>query len=412
MKPMALIAGGGIGGLAAALALSRAGWRSQVFEQASAFSEVGAGIQLGPNVTRQLHAWGLTPALERVAAFPSRLQVRDAASGGLLGELPLGQRSIARYGAPYVTIHRADLHQLLLHAVQTQGDVQCHLGTTIRSFDEAEQGVALAVTMAGHEPEDARPFATQGGLLVGADGVWSLVRQQLLQDGSARPTGHLAYRALVAQQDLPVDLRSQQVTVWLGPHLHVVDYPVRAGEARNIVAFLEGPAPADPQDWNHQATAAQLATAMRSLSGPLRRLMEAVTATAQAAGSGWRLWALYNRPSMSGPDEHARGRIALLGDAAHPMLPYLAQGAGMAIEDAACLGEAIRRTDLPVQERLRLYADQRWQRNARVQARAIGNGVIFHATGPVRWGRDLAMRALGARLLDMPWLYGPGVGSS
>jgi salicylate hydroxylase len=403
---MALIAGGGIGGLAAALALNRAGWAAQVFEQAGMFAEVGAGIQLGPNVTRQLHAWGLTAALEGVAAFPHQLQVRDAASGRMLGELPLGRRSIEHYGAPYATIHRADLHQLLLHAVQAQGDVAWHLGTQVHDFDDGAQAVEVTAQRTTQDATVLPPYTAKGELMVGADGVWSQVRQHLLQDGPARPTGHLAYRALVAQADLPLGLRSHQVTVWLGPHLHVVDYPVRASEARNIVAFLEGPPPADPRDWDHQATAAQLQAAMKYLSGPLQALMEAVTATTQAAGSGWRLWALNNRPPMRGPDEHARGRVALVGDAAHPMLPYLAQGAGMAIEDAACLGSVIQRRDLGVPERLRLYAEQRWQRNARVQARAMRNGVIFHATGPVRWGRDLAMRALGARLLDMPWLYG------
>lgn len=406
MKPMALIAGGGIGGLAVALALGRSGWAAQVFEQAGKFAEVGAGIQLGPNVTRQLHAWGLTGGLERMAAFPHQLQVRDAASGRMLGELPLGRRSIERYGAPYATIHRADLHQLLLDAVQAQGDVAWHLGTPVDYFADGVQGVELTLQPATREHGGSSLRRATGQLLVGADGVWSRVRQHLLDDGPARPTGHLAYRALVAQSDLPTGLRSGQVTVWLGPHLHVVDYPVRAGDARNIVAFLEGPPPADPRDWDHEATAAQLQAAMKDLSGPLRALMEAVTATTQAAGSGWRLWALNNRPPMRGPHQHARGRVALVGDAAHPMLPYLAQGAGMAIEDAACLGSVIQRSDLGLPERLRLYAEQRWQRNARVQARAMRNGVFFHATGPVRWGRDLAMRALGARLLDMPWLYG------
>jgi len=388
----ALIAGGGIGGLAAALSASRAGWDVRLFERASVFSEVGAGVQLGPNVVKVLHGWGLAQSLEAVAAFPERLQVRSAVSGQALGELPLGAAMARRYGAPYVTLHRADLHGLLLQAVQQQTDAKLHLDRPLQSFSQTAQAVTVK---AEGGPE------IEGDALIGADGVWSTVRQQLLGDGLPRRTGHLAYRALVSQASLPEKLRTQHVTVWLGPRMHVVQYPVRSGDWLNVVAIVHGEVAADADPWDHSANAADLAAALAGSCAALRELVDAL--------AGWRLWALSDRAPMQGAHQHAVGRVALLGDAAHPMLPYLAQGAGMAIEDAAELGHTLAQAldpafDVPTM--LQRYALNRWQRNARVQARALRNGQIFHAGGLLRWGRDAALKVLGEKLLDMPWLYG------
>ncbi|WP_411885278.1 FAD-dependent monooxygenase [Polaromonas sp. YR568] len=394
MFRQALIAGGGIGGLAAALAASRAGWDVRLFERASAFSEVGAGIQLGPNVVKVLHGWGLADALKDVAAFPERLQVRSAVSSQLLGELPLGAAMVQRYGAPYLTLHRADLHGVLLQAVQQQADVKLHLSRPLQSFSQTAQAVTVQA--------DDGP-GIEGDALIGADGVWSTVRQELLGDGLPRRTGHLAYRALVRQADLPEALRSQQVTAWLGPRMHVVQYPVRGGDFLNVVAIVHGEVPAEADLWDHSANAADLAAATAGCCAALREVMDAI--------EGWRLWVLHDRVPMQGAHQHAVGRVALLGDAAHPMRPYLAQGAGMAIEDAAELGHALAQAldpALDVPTMLQRYALNRWQRNARVQARALRNGQVFHADGVLRWGRDLAMKVLGEKLLDMPWLYGAG----
>ncbi len=384
-----LVAGGGIGGLAAALALGRAGWAVTLVEQAAQFSEVGAGVQSGPNVVRQLQAWGLADALARVAAFPHRLQVRSAADGAELAVLPLADFE-ARYGARYATLHRADLHGLLLQAVQASGQADLRLGTTVAGLAQSADAVTLSLAQ-------GEPLA--GPALVAADGVWSTLRRALLGDGPPRFTGHLAYRALVAQDSLPAALRSQQVTVWLGPGLHVVQYPVRAGAALNVVAVIEGAQPPQPNNWDQQADAQALLGVMAGSCAALQDLLRAL--------GPWRCWALNGRPPVSGPRQMAQGRVALLGDAAHPMLPYLAQGAGMAIEDAGALQRAFAQTRSPqaLPAALQAYAQQRWQRNARVQSRSLRNGRIFHAQGALRWGRDTAMRALGARLLDMPWLY-------
>ncbi len=390
-----LIAGGGIGGLAAALAVARAGWDVRLYERAPEFGEVGAGVQIGPNVTRILRDWGLEDELAAVAAFPDRLQVRSASSGLELGALALGARALERYGAPYATIHRADLHGLLHRAVCRQPRVQLNLNRELNDFTDDGKVVTLGI---GAGPR------VEGDVLLGADGVWSRVRQQLLGDGPPRVTGHLAYRAMLRQSALPQALRSTQVTAWLGPRLHVVQYPVRRGEWMNLVAIVHGAPPADVQGWDHHADAADLQRAMGATCGPLQALIAAVPG-ASVNPQAWRLWALADRPPIQGAQQMARGLVALLGDAAHPMRPYLAQGAGMAIEDAAELARALAMDAVDVPTRLKRYALARWQRVARVQARSIRNGRIFHSTGLLRLGRDASIRLLGERILDVPWLY-------
>ena len=383
-----LIAGGGVGGLAAALACSRAGATVALFERAGEFSEVGAGIQLGPNVTKVLYAWGLQDALARVIALPQRLQVCSATTGAELGVLRLGEVMLARYGSPYATIHRADLHALLLAALKGSS-VQLNLHCEVGGFVQDRDGVTLQLAN-GHQ--------VSADVLVGADGISSRVRQQLLQDGAPGATGHLAYRALVPQSSLPEGLRSQQITVWLGPRLHIVQYPVRGGDWLNVVVIVEGctaDTDADADEWNQRASAVALRRQLITACAPLQDLIQAI--------DQWRLWRLCVRPPMRSAHEHAQGRVALLGDAAHPMLPYLAQGAGMAIEDAFELARALLSSADPAA--LSQYAAKRWQRNARVQVRALRNGRIFHASGPLRWARDAAMKLLGESLLDMPWLY-------
>ena len=391
MSRQLLIAGGGIGALAAALSSARAGWQVRLYEKAEVFSEVGAGLQLGPNATRILQGWGLGQALERLAAFPDKLLVRSAPSGRELASLSLGSRCQQRYGAPYATLHRADLHSMLLDSVRLRPEVKLHLNSPVTGYTDTPEGVQLAW---------ADGYSVEGDALIGADGLWSQVRLQTLEDHVAQPTGHLAYRALVRQSDLPKSLRSQQVSVWLGPDMHLVSYPVRGGEWLNVVMFTQGQVPDDHQDWDHAGLRDNVLTATAGHCAELTALVEAVPA--------WRLWALCDRPPVASAAQMACGRVALLGDAAHPMPPYLAQGAGMAIEDAAELGRCLAGVVKPVADvplALRRYALNRWQRNARVQARAARNGQIFHATGPLRLGRDIALKLLGHRLLDMPWLY-------
>ncbi|HSO44111.1 MAG TPA: FAD-dependent monooxygenase [Rhodoferax sp.] len=400
-----LIAGGGIGGLSAALACARAGAEVALFERSTEFSEFGAGIQLGPNVVKILYGWGLQDALHAVVACPDRLQVRSAITGSELGVLRLGEEIARRYGAPSYTIHRADLHVLLLAALQEQGGAALSLGSSVASFEQTDTDIALQL---------AHDEVARGDLLVGADGAWSVIRQQLLADGTPQPTGHLAYRALISQARLPEHLRTTQVTAWLGPKMHVVQYPVRSGEWLNVVAIVHGEVQGDMSCWDHSGNAAELQKRLSGTCKPLKDLIQAVP--------NWRLWALSIRPPMRSAQEQAQGRVALLGDAAHPMVPYLAQGAGMAIEDAAVLVRTLTRGGFfdatattaadgsadpgnGVPALLQRYALQRWPRNARVPARALRNGTSFHASGLMGLGRNVAMKVLGEGLLDMPWLY-------
>ncbi len=384
-----VISGGGIGGLAAALTCARTGWKVDLLEQSPVFGEVGAGIQLGPNVVRVLQAMGVGDALRRVAAFPSQLEVRNALSTELLGVLPLGQAMERRYGAPYVTIARADMHTLLLDAVRTQGGVGLHLDSRVITIAQDAQLVQVETV------QDQR-FAAP--LLVGADGLWSTVRKQVVDnDVPPRVTGHLAFRAMLPQSELPPALRSQVVTAWMGPDFHAVHYPVRSGEWLNVVCIVHGKVAGDPQSWDHSANAQELRSRLSLARGALQDLIRAI--------EHWRLWPLTDREPMTGAAQHAKGRIALLGDAAHPMRPYLAQGAGMAIEDAAALASCLQEMPGDVPQALQRYAQMRWQRNARVQARAIRNGEIYHLKGFQQVGRDIALKLLGARLMDVPWLY-------
>jgi salicylate hydroxylase len=402
MTKSLVIAGGGIAGMAAGLAAARADWQAKVFDRAAAFSEVGAGVQLGPNVTRILQAWGLGDALKQVAAFPAALNARSMTTGEVLATLPV-KDATTTYGSPYVTLHRADLHGLLWKAA-VKGGVQVHNDAVVQKVGQSAEGAVFDVV------QHAQLQQHSAALAIVADGVWSPLRQEFLGDGLPSFTGHIAYRALVAQADLPAHLRSQDVSVWMGSQAHVVSYPVRGGDYLNVVCLTEGRLLENDannlpalQTWNAQKseaqTVAELNHALRGACALIKDLMDAC--------SDWRLWPLCGRPVMQGAHQHAQGRVALVGDAAHPMLPYLAQGAGMAIEDAHALAaQLLDASSDHVPERLQQFARARWQRNARVQARAVRNGRIFHATGALRLGRDLGLRLMGARLMDVPWLYG------
>ena len=381
-----LVVGGVLAGWGAALALARAGQGTTVLEQAPVFAEVGAGIQLGPNAVRVLHSWGLAQALAPVLTHPGSLRVHDALDGRELGRLRLGATAQARYGQAYATVHRADLHRVLVQAAQQTGRVAAVLDSRVERVQSGPDGVRVQ-TAAGQ--------AWNAQVVLGCDGLWSRVRQQLWADGSPFFTGHLAYRGLVPVADVPAASRSPEVRVWLGPRLHVVHYPVMAGRMLNVVAVVHGELPTGPLGWDHAGHAQALHKALGPVAPGLQGVLSAV--------ADWGLWPLHVRAALAGPAGHCRGRVALLGDAAHPMRPYLAQGAAMALEDAWALA---RQPGAHTPAGLQAWARQRWARNAWVQARSQRNGVVFHARGPLRWARDAAMRVLGERLLDQPRLYG------
>lgn len=408
--PHLLIAGAGIGGLAAALALARIGVKVTVLEQADIFSEVGVGVQMSPNAFGILTDWGLSEALRKVANFPEAMHARDAATDKLLGDLELGHTALRNYGFEYATIHRADLHRVLLEAVVEQAHVHLHLNAKIADVSEMHKTVTVTTEQGEMYTADA---------LIGCDGLWSQVRRHVLSETALtmRPlaTGYIAWRALLPIDKVPMELHKEVVTAWLAPKMHAVTYPVRRSQFLNLVVVTEDDMPNNnpiPQSWSRDSKGlSPLQLIGKSLqlpsgkSGVLLNLLQAVT---QTGGGDWTRWTLFDRDPMSSSLEMvnpAHPLIALLGDAAHPMRPFLAQGAAMALEDAKALGESIQEymDDLP--DALEQYAQNRWQRNARVQARSRRSGEIFHLAGPMRWARNATMAMLGRQVMDIPWLY-------
>jgi salicylate hydroxylase len=384
-----LVAGAGIGGLTAALSLARDGHTVQVLEKRTRVDEVGAGIQLSPNASRILVALGLGPALMRAGTEPERLVVRRARRGEVLAEMPLGPAMRERYGAPYILVHRADLQMMLLDKVRSHPRVRLVFGREIQSA--TQDGNAVTVET------QARSGAEQwrGRLLVGADGIWS--RTAEIVAGRPQPpvfSGCNAWRATMAMDDAPPPLRRRETTLWLGAGAHVVAYPVRGGNELNVVAVTEdGPASAD---WARPGDATVLKARLKGWTSDVQHLL--------TAAREWQVWSLHDhlkRPWLA-------GRIVLLGDAAHPVLPFLAQGGALAIEDAAVLAANLRTTPQHIGKALEAYQRERRPRAQRVQKAARDNARTYHLGSPLALARDVVLRRLGADGLRQryDWLYG------
>jgi salicylate hydroxylase len=278
---------------------------------------------------------------------------------------------------------------MLLTGLEAQAQARLYLASHI---DSAQQD------------SGAVQFRTADGMvrrvecMAAADGLWSKLRSLVLYDTPPDATGHIAYRALVPQEDLPEDLRSAVVTAWLGPNFHAVTYPVRGGAWLNAVVVVHGASGGEPDNWSQPASPDAVTAGMEGAAPVLRDLVQAM--------GGWQSWTLFDRPPLRSAALMGAARIALVGDAAHPMRPYLAQGAGMALEDSWCLARELSRPGVSVDQAVQAFTNARWQRNGRVQKRAVRNGVWFHSSGARARVRDLGMRVLGARALDVPWLYG------
>jgi salicylate hydroxylase len=403
-----VIAGGGIGGLACALALARAGQRVTLLERAPAFADIGAGIQLGPNAMRLLSAWGVEHAVLAQACLPEAIVVRDVVTGRGLSRILLGQAVQQRYGQVYASVHRADLHAALLQAVRQQPQVQLVCAAPVDNVVQ-RPAAALQASTAGADPAVAVQAAGQtwqADALVAADGVWSSVRHMVLADGPPRATGHAAYRALLPLAHLPAALRSQalesEVGVWWGRDVHVVHYPVRGGEYVNLVVLSEQPAAQAVPGWASAANAKDVARSLHGACPALRGLVDSASAASAPSTSPWHSWHLYDRPAAR---SWVQGRVALLGDAAHPMLPYLAQGAAMALEDAAALADCVA-LQADWASALQHYQRLRKARCERVVATARRNGRIFHLAPPWSLARNAVLALKGTEVLGLPWLYG------
>jgi salicylate hydroxylase len=388
-----VIAGAGVGGLSAALALARAGRRVLVLERAPRIEEVGAGLQIAPNAGRALAGLGLEKALSAVALEPRAINIRRGRDGDVLARLDLSG-SRARYGQPFRVFHRADLQRTLLEAALAEPGIEVRVATRVGSFDDHGGGVRLQV----HGAEGPEEIEAAG--VIGADGQRSAVRAHLLPTERDAPVycGVTAWRALVPAEQAPPALRALESNLWLLPDAHVVHYPLRDGAVINVVVIVTEP----PRQVE--------GTAILSLSGPdlvrvLRRQRPAPELkTLIEAGAAWRHWPLFARPPLK---NWSRGRVTLLGDAAHPMLPFLAQGAAQAIEDAQALGEAFQQLGAGVDAAFSAYESRRMARAAQVVRASRRQGDYFHLRGVAASARDLAIRALGGRgmLARNAWLY-------
>jgi salicylate hydroxylase len=385
-----IIIGAGIGGLTAALALARRGLRVRVFDQADPLEQVGAGLQLSPNASRILIELGMAERLAPLVVAPEHLRVRDAQSGRVLALSPLGPTAAQHYGAPYWVIHRGDLQAQLLAAITEHPDIVLHLGARVDDYEIHPDGLSVAAAT-------ARGAITEhGAALIGADGLWSRIRHRLGHEDAPKYSGQSAWRALVPAADVAAELAAPVVDLWLGRDAHLVHYPVRAGREINVVAIARdawrGP------DWNEPAGRDDIAARFPAAAWaePARTLL--------ANPPHWRKWALHDRD----PVRHwGKAAVTLLGDAAHPMLPYLAQGAAMAIEDAAVLAERIAARPDDITTALRRYEAKRFARTARTQMAARRNGAVYHMRGIGALMRMLAIRATGNRLVRRyDWIYG------
>ena len=380
-----LIAGGGIGGLTAALCLAKEGHSVQLFEQAAEFGEIGAGIQLSPNCSRVLHHLGLEEALRSRAFLPEGVEFRNWRTGEVIGESTLGETALKEYGMPYYHIHRGDLLRILVDAANTHPHIQLQTNAGVQHFsDEAGQAVKIRIDEALY----------QGDVLIGADGIRSVVRTGLWGEQNPRFTGNVAWRAMVPVDRLPKGLIRPMSTAWWGPGKHFVHYYVRRGEFVNCVCVVEKTG-WDVESWTERGDYAELKTDFSGWHSEIQQLID------NADKDSLYRWALYDRPPMQA---WSRGRVTLLGDACHPTLPFMAQGAAMAIEDSAVLAACLRQGS-EIASSLQRYENLRRDRTAGIQNGSRRNATVFHLSGVKAWFRNRAVRTAGNRAMEKLYRY-------
>jgi 2-polyprenyl-6-methoxyphenol hydroxylase-like FAD-dependent oxidoreductase len=380
-----LVAGGGIGGLSAALALVRQGFNVKVLEQAPELGEIGAGIQLGPNAFHAFDALGIGEKARARAVYTDEMVMHDAVDGALVGRIPTGAAFIKRFGNPYAVIHRADVHKSLLEGATETGRVEFLTSTRAERIEQDASSVTLL---------DQNGVAHRGAALIGADGVKSVVREQFVGD-PARVTGHVVYRAVVDKKDFPTELQWNAAAIWVGPNCHLVHYPLRGGEQYNVVVTFHS---RQTEVWGvTEGSKEEVQSYFDGICPKARQLID--------LPKTWKRWATADREPIG---QWSYGRVTLLGDAAHPTTQYMAQGACMAMEDGVTLGEALRVNDNDWLKAFDLYQRSRVARTARIVLSSREMGRIYHAKGVERLVRnDLWKGRTPERFYDaMEWLYG------
>jgi 2-polyprenyl-6-methoxyphenol hydroxylase-like FAD-dependent oxidoreductase len=384
-RPSVIIAGAGIGGIAAALSLARLGIPVTVLEQSPSLGEIGAGLQLAPNAFAALDALGAGDAVRSRAVFTERLVMMDAVDCSEVGAFEVGAPFRARFGNPYAVIHRADIHTAILEQVQGTPGIELVTSCHIDSIDQDASGVTAVA-------RDGRRF--RADYLVGCDGIKSVARETVVGD-AVRVSGHVVYRAVVPTAEMPEALRWNAPVVWAGPNCHLVHYPLRSGDQYNLVVTFHS---RDQETWDvRDGSKDEVLSYFTGVADLPRQLLH--------CPSSWRRWSTADRNPV---DNWTQGRITLLGDAAHPTLQYLAQGACMALEDAVTLGEAVRHCGFDMEAAFALYQKSRIPRTARVVLSAREMGRLYHAHGVERLVRnDLWKGRDAAGFYDaLAWLYG------
>jgi 2-polyprenyl-6-methoxyphenol hydroxylase-like FAD-dependent oxidoreductase len=367
------------------LALVRQGFQVKVLEQAARMGEIGAGIQLGPNAFAAFDALGIGPIARSRAVYTDYMVMHDAIDEYQVGTIPTGAAFRERFGNPYAVIHRADVHGSLLEGAQATGRIEIATSTTVERVEQDDTSVTVIDTKGGRH---------RGRFLIGADGVKSAVRKQYVGD-EARVSGHVVYRAVVDRKDFPAELQWNAASIWVGPNCHLVHYPLRGGEQYNVVVTFHS---REREEWSvREGSREEVQSYFEGISDKARQLID--------LPKDWKRWATADRDPIA---RWNYGLATLLGDAAHPMLQYLAQGACMAMEDAVTLAEALRVNDNAVAPAFALYQRSRVARTARVVLSAREMGRIFHASGVERLVRnELWKGRTPERYYDaMEWLYG------
>ena len=385
-----VIAGAGIGGLTAALALARQGVRVTLLERAALLEDIGAGLQIPPNASRILAQLGVLEVL-RGAVTPLRLRILRGSDAKTLADMALGAAAERRWGAPMLVAHRADLVRALLEVLALTPGVDVHAGATLTGFSETGSDIGIAAQHRGLE------MRLSADALIGADGLNSLLRDHLQPDSKKQSSGRVAWRALVQASEAPAFARTLETSLWLGPKAHLVHYPLRGGTLVNVVAITSDAARLEVGDiWAQEGDGAVLAGRFADWHASARALI--------GAAPVWRQWPLFDRAPLA---RWSLGRVALLGDAAHPMLPFLAQGAAQAIEDAAVLARFLAGAN-NVQDGLASYGAARSRRAAQVQVVSRRQGQIYHLAWPAAFARDRVLAWLGPEKLAArnDWLYG------
>lgn len=380
-----LVAGGGIGGLSAALALVRQGFHVKVLEQAPKIGEIGAGIQLGPNAFHAFDALGIGDKARALAVYTDYMVMHDAVDEYQVGKIETGEAFRKRFANPYAVIHRADMHLSLFEGAQASGRVEFLTSTRAERIAQDEHGVTVY---------DQNGKTYQGVALIGADGVKSVVREQYVGD-PARVTGHVVYRAVVDKKDFPEDLHWNASSLWVGPHCHLVHYPLRGGEQYNVVVTFQS---REKEEWGiKDGSKEEVQSYFRGVCPKARQLID--------LPKSWKRWATADRDPIA---QWTYGRVSLLGDAAHPTTQYMAQGACMAMEDAVTLGEALRLHNANWAKALDHYQRSRVARTARIVLSSRELGRLYHAKGVERLVRNELWRDRSQeRFYDaVEWLYG------